>query len=491
MSLSSTGYTKPTFEELLAAVKAAVWSSPFGVTTNLEPESSFGQLVLVFTKFLSDLYEDVEDTYNWQSPSNASGVPLDNIGEATNSFRKDATKGTGTLTIFGTLGTLISAGDLNVSVDGDSTAIFTTTADATIAAGTNAVQTITFSAVPDAGQWSLTFDGETTSTMAFNDVAGTVQTNLNALSNLSAVTVTGDYTAGFVVTFAGADGSQEQSALHYTTNTLENTSVAVSITITETTAGVLPNFDVAIEAVTAGNIPAYAGTLTVIETPISGVDSVTNAADITQGTDIETDAEFRIRRFLTLANPGKGTVDSIYAHLIALADVTAARVYENDTDAVDTEGRPAGSMQAVVVGGLAQDIIDVIGDDKPAGTRTFGAENGTYVTEQDQNVTLHFTRPTEMPVYIDITVTTDPDTFPIDGDTAIQEALATYGDETFSIGDDVIFYKLYKPIEDIVGIISVTMLIGLSDPPVASTNLTIADDEISVFDTTTITVTVV
>ena len=491
MPLSSTGYTKPTFEELVAAIKDYIWSSPFGVSQNLEPESVGGQLVLVFAKFLSDMYEDIEDTYNWQSPANASGIPLANIGEATNSFFKEATKGTGTLTIFGTLATAIAIGDLVVSVDGDSTSTFTNTEDATIAAGTDAVQTITFSTVPDAGNWSLTFEGETTSTMAFGDVAATVQTNLNALSSLSAVTVTGDYTTGFVVTFTGADGEQEQELIHYTTNTLETASVAVSIAIAETTIGVLPNVDVAIEAVEAGNIPAYAGTLTVIETPLSGVDSCTNALDITQGTDIETDAEFRARRVLSLANPGKGTVDSIYAHLIAVTDVTDARVYENDTDITDSYGRPPSSLHAVVVGGTDQEIIDIIGADKPAGTRTFGVTSGTYTSDQDQAFTLYFDRPTSVPIYITMTVTTDPDTFPTDGAESIKTALVDYGDENFGIGKDVIHYKLYKPLEDIVGIVSIVLYIGFASPATLAVNLTINDDEVSFFDTTNIDLTVI
>lgn len=491
MPLSSTGYNKKTFEDVVEAIKQAIWSSTFGPGANLEPESAFGQLTLIVGKVAADIYEDVEDTYNWQSPSNASGVPLSNIGEATNSFKKPATKGTGTITVFGTLGTSITAGDLIVSVDGNSDSRFVTTEDAEIAAGTNEVQTITFSATPDTGQWALSFEGESTSVMAYNANNATIEANLEALSSLSSVSVSGSYASGIVVTYTGADGSQPQELLRYTTNTLEASSVAVSIQIAETTAGVLPNVEIAIEAVNAGNIPAYAGTLTVIETPLSGVDSCTNAADITQGTDIETDAEFRLSRVSRLANPGKGTVDSIYAHLIALADVDDARVYENDTDTTDGFGRPPSSLHAVVLGGADQDIIDIIGADKPAGTRTYGDQNGTYVNEQGQNILLHFDRPTTKPIYINITVTVDADSFPVDGDTAIKQALVDYGDANFKIGKDVLFHKLYKPIEDIVGIISIEMFIGFTDPATTDVNLTIADDEISFFDTSTIDVTVV
>lgn len=493
MTLSATGYNKKTFDEIVTEIKSAVWASPLGVGMNLEPESVTGQLVLIFAKFLSDLYADVEDVYNSQSPSNASGIPLDNNCETVNTYRLEATKGTGTITVSGILGTIITAGTLTVSVDGNSDAQFVTTADGTIAAGTNAVQDIDFNTVPDAGNWSLTFNGVTTSTMAHNDAAATVQANLEALSNVGAgnATVTGNYTTGFTVTFTTDEGSKPQNLLTYTTNTLETSSVAVAISISETTAGVLPHVDILVEAVTAGATPAYAGTLTVIETPLSGVDSVTNAADITQGTDIETDAALRLRRIATLANPGKSTVDAIRAHLLEVTDITAARVYENDTDAVDAYSRPAGSLEAVVVGGTTQEIVDIVGADKPAGTQTYGSSSGTYTTTQGQSKTIYFSRPTSVPIYIDLTVTTDPDTFPVDGSDAIKTALADYGDANFSISDDVIFYKLYKPLEDIIGIISIVMTIGITASPVGTSNITIDDDEISNFDTANIDVTVI
>lgn len=491
MALTLTGYTKPTYDEIVTRMKNAVWSSPFGKGANLESSSAMGQIVSICAKELANAVEDIEDVYNSRNPANASGIPLDNICEATGTKRKAATKGTGALTVYGTLGTAIAIGDLTVSVLGNSSASFINTTAGTIGAGTNAVQLISFTDVPDAGQWALVYNGEITSVLNYNDVAATVEAALNALASLSGVTVSGDYTSGFTVTFSGDDGSKPQDLLRYDTNTLEFSGDSVTISVSETTAGVLPNVTLDIEAVTAGSFPAYATTITVIETPLSGVDSCSNASDITQGTDIESDAALRLRRNQELANPGKSTVDAIRAKLLPLDDVTAARVYENDTDVTDAFGRPPSSLHALVIGGDEQEIIDVIGDDKPAGTQTFGSIDGTYTTGQGQEITLHFDRPTEVPIYIEITVTTDPDTFPADGADSIKQALADYGDATFSIGDDVIFYKLYKPIEDIVGIISVDMFIGISDPATSQNNIDISDIEVSVFDTTTISVTVV
>ncbi len=99
------------------------------------------------------------------------------------------------------------------------------------------VQLISFSAVPDAGNFRLTHDGNETVDIAFGDSNTDVQTALNALASLSAVTVTGDFTNGFVVTFAGADGSKDQPLLLATTVTLTLVSVPVVVTPSTTTAG--------------------------------------------------------------------------------------------------------------------------------------------------------------------------------------------------------------------------------------------------------------
>ena len=58
----------------------------------------------------------------------------------------------------------------------------------------------------------------------------------------------------------------------------------------------------------AGSIICPANTLTFIETPVSGLDAVTNLLDGATGRDIETDAELRIRRKESLRVVGAGSV---------------------------------------------------------------------------------------------------------------------------------------------------------------------------------------
>lgn len=70
----------------------------------------------------------------------------------------------------------------------------------------NEVQIVTITGTPTGGTFTLTFDGQTTTGIAYNATATTVQTALEGLSNIAPgdVTVTGSASGPWTVTFAGA-----------------------------------------------------------------------------------------------------------------------------------------------------------------------------------------------------------------------------------------------------------------------------------------------
>lgn len=71
---------------------------------------------------------------------------------------------------------------------------------------TNAVQHVSFNRVPDGGTWTITFGPNTTTALAATADHAAIQTALEALVSIGAgnITVAGDYTAGFDLTFIGA-----------------------------------------------------------------------------------------------------------------------------------------------------------------------------------------------------------------------------------------------------------------------------------------------
>ena len=72
--------------------------------------------------------------------------------------------------------------------------------------GSDEVQTITFSATPSSGTFTLTYNGETTGLLAYNASAETVQAELVSVSGFSGINVTGNVASGFTVTFSGTAG---------------------------------------------------------------------------------------------------------------------------------------------------------------------------------------------------------------------------------------------------------------------------------------------
>lgn len=107
--------------------------------------------------------------------------------------------------------------------------------DASSSPASDAVQEITFDSVPDSGSWTITYKGVDSPLM---DKDSDVQSELRQIAGLEDVEVTGDYSTGFQVTFAGSAGSQPQPLLVISSNTLEDSSAAaITIDVVETTPG--------------------------------------------------------------------------------------------------------------------------------------------------------------------------------------------------------------------------------------------------------------
>lgn len=251
--------------------------------------------------------------------------------------------------------------------------------------------------------------------------------------------------------------------------------------------------DVEMYAVNTGPVVANSGTLTEIQSPTGGVDSITNALDAELGRDIETDSDFKIRRLTLLQRSGTATIEGIRNNLISnVDDVTNALVVENNTLTTDSNGRPPKSIEVYVLGGLNADIASAIFNSKPAGISTYGTITETVLDSQAQSHSISFSRSTEIDIYLIVNITKNTDisqgdVYPIDGDTQIENEILAYT-STLNISDDVIVNKLYTPINNVSGVIGVEIFIGTSPSPTTSTNIPIDVFEIAIFDSSRITI---
>lgn len=498
--VTAEGFISKTLAIIQDEVDEAL-KSTFGAYINTLPQSIFGQLKGIFSERESLIWELAEAVYNSQYPDTAEGTSLDNVSAIIGLTRLSAVASTIVgQALFGTLGTVIPAGTV-FSVAGNMDVKFSTDDEVTLIAGTDEVQTITFSATPDSGSITFVFKTETTAAIAYDDAASDLQDALNALDSLSAVTVSGSFAAGFVVTFAGADGKQEQPALAEGTNTLLNGATPVTITVTETTPGVYQG-QANCTATETGPLVANAETVTVIDNPIAGLTSVFNPEDAVTGRDLETDAEFRIRRNNRLQISLAGPLEAIISAILELNDdetepELTVTVFENYTNTTDAMGLPAKSFEAFVyqAGGVTtrdQEIADAIFAAKPAGIEAHGDVSKTVTDSQGFDHTIKFSRPTEVDIYLelDLTVTSD---YPVDGDTVLKATLVEWGN-ALGVGEDIIVYpSLIAQLMAVDGITDVVIRIGTAASPTLDDNIDIDDGtggdvELSRWDTSRITI---
>jgi len=247
-------------------------------------------------------------------------------------------------------------------------------------------------------------------------------------------------------------------------------------------------------ATVTGPRPALADTITEIITPVTGWDSVTNNDPAVLGTDLEKDSDLRARRERSVARDAQAVIDAIFAEIKSVVGVTQLLVLENDTNSgPDTNGLPAHSINAIVLGGQDQDIAKAIFLKKTLGATSFGNTSAVITDDQSIEHTVSFSRPTEIDIYVIVNLTTFAN-FPVDGQDLIKQAIIDYSQgiltegRGFSLGDNVINSQLYSPVNTIQGHTVESLFIGTSAGPTSSADIIIAINEISVFLEANITV---
>lgn len=263
----------------------------------------------------------------------------------------------------------------------------------------------------------------------------------------------------------------------------------------QNTIPVAGNIDVTMIATDYGAKVATAGTVTVINTPVFGVTSVTNSANATVGRDTETDADFKITGKNNKQKAGTSPVDGIRKAILEVDNIVQVTVNENNTDVIDGDGRPPHSTESVVQGGADADIGTAIFKSKSAGIETFGSVS-VNVTDNSGTVrVVKFNRPTSVPIYIIVNVTKNTDInegalYPADGDDQIKAAIVKWGAD-FLIGRDVLkdgANGLINPINTVAGIRELTVFFAITVTPTTSTPISISNNSLASFILANITV---
>ena len=205
---------------------------------------------------------------------------------------------------------------------------------------------------------------------------------------------------------------------------------------------------VSFNAVNFGAIEASANTINDVVTVFPEITSVNNALPAEVGRDEESDVLLRKRRNNLLSVNSNSTIAGIYSKLFLLDTVTDAVIYENATDTYDAlKDLNAHTLWCIIDGGSIDEITKIIATDKTIGTDLKGTISNNYVeiflkadgTTRALTHIVKFDRPTEIPLYIKLTVSKKIITDIIDMD-AIKNKLV---EKLYSINEKATATELY------------------------------------------------
>ena len=225
-----------------------------------------------------------------------------------------------------------------------------------------------------------------------------------------------------------------------------------------------------------------AGTLTVIYQAIPGWDSITNAADGVEGSNVESRAAFEYRRQQSVALNAVGSLPAIYAAVFNVPGVIDCYVTDNDTGSTVNTGStafpiPAHSLYVAVTGGNSQDVANAIWKAKNVGAGYCGNTTETVTDPSGYSLPLpsysvSFEIPAAVPVNFAVQIQSSPN-LPSNIVSLVQQAIiasftGSDGSLRARIGAQILASKFYAPVSLIgpeVSILSILISKGASVSP--------------------------
>lgn len=445
-----------------------------GDVIDTSASSALGRLIALAAPGEADLWEAVQEVYSAFDPNSATGIALDSLVALGGLTRFENTFTTAQALFTGNNGTLIPAGSVvSSATTGQS---FNVVASVALSPSLASGVVVAVTTVANNTLYTITYSRLTSSTTV-SFTSGPSATAASILSGLKA-----EIDANHPTLVATVVGSTLDVRLDdiFQTATFSRSANLGFTKITKLGDLVAQNY---------GPIEQSPNTITTISTPVLGWDSVTNPISAVAGRYVETDEELRERFRVSKFERASNILEALYSALINLDTVEQVVIYENDTDVTDANGIPAHSFMPIVLGGISTNIAQSIWENKPLGIRSYGNTSVTIYDSQGFPHDIGFERPNPVAVYIDLDITTNSD-FPQNGEQAIKDAIAAYMEAQFGIGEDVVYSRLYTPINSIPGHQVNSLTIGTSPNPTGVSNIPIAFNELFSLDPNNIVITV-
>lgn len=412
------------------------------------------QILVIFLSQVDRLWQLGQAVSDSQNLDKAEGKFLDDLGAIVGGIRRNAaTPTSGTQYFRGQVGTNISAGTLLENTQNKDR--YVVSQNVNLSSGEVYEATLVVATIEASTNYTITVDS--TNYTITSSATPTASEILSALGSQMDLDVEKDFSYSIVSSKMILVPLGAQSISISATSNLNVESVVNSGLI---------------QALEEGPKVGNANTVTKIVTPVAGLLSTYNPSQLAIGRTRESDEDYRLRIASSRVISGKATVPAIEANLRNVPGVLYASVIENDTDAVDSEGRPRKSIEAIVDGGTDDAVGTVLWSTKAAGMQTVGNTFITIVDTDNQPQTVYFSRPVPLYIAVRITYTKyDEEIFPDDtGEDYMRQAVVDYV-ASLGLSKDLFPGKFFKAIYDSVEglgtiVVELQTLSNADDPPV-------------------------
>jgi len=480
--LSATGLEIKTIDDVLndSRTRAAdIFADlvPAGDVVDVSDNSALGRMIGVMAPSEASLWEALQQIYNSFNPNTAIGVSLDNIVALSGINRLVAQPTRAQVLLEGDINAIISS-PLGKAYSSTTQRVFSILNPVVLSPqNASGVGLVVLSTLDNTDYtFSYSTDGVNYIDATVNSGVGATQSSILALLKAEIDTL-----------FSSLFTTYYQDGRLFVSRTdpfqIATFSVSLNLRIEKVIKlGIAQDDQV-------GPFPQPTMSIDTISVPISGWDSIVNPVAATTGRLQETDPELRERfrnsKFVQSTNILEALIDA----LRNVAGVTDVIVYENDTEFTSAEGVPPKAFMPIVLGGLPTDIGKAIWTNKPTGILSYGETTVQIVDSIGFVHNVSYKRPTEVPIYISVDITS-LGTLAGDATAQIRQNLIDFGEAGNFISDDVVYSRLYTPINAVPGHMVNSLYIGTSPSPTGTSNIAIDFDEVATFLPANITVTI-
>jgi hypothetical protein len=380
--LSDYGFTIPSLDDLIADTKQTLIRT-FGENFNTQANTIADKLTTIFNEREYQLILLAAAVYSAQTVAGAEGKYLDELLSRRGVYRRGKTKSSGSveMTVNNTVPYNMIYDQSTYTLDSGT---FVLSDDTPLAGNLLAQKILNKDWV--VGSYSLQLSNQSTGT--------TVQTTLQLLNktpNSSQLNTFMSSVKNFIVNNTSELNDDRiiidsQNGAMYIGYNSSLELIGLNSRVDFRTSPIVGERTITMDVLAseAGELSREKNTVTTISPTPSGFISLNNMNAFAEGTDVETDTEYKVRASNTTSSSAAATRPAIISAILDVSGVSKVKIFANNTGVTDQNGVPPYKFETVVYGGSTEDISKALYNTIALSNATYGNVYYDITTEDNQ-----------------------------------------------------------------------------------------------------------